>query len=113
MKYLMFFLLLLSPITQASAWKAIEGVYAVTPENYLDPSEGEIKDSHYRLQLKGEAAKELYNAMKAKPTKDECTGGMAKTQGEMRCIFYEQGKSYECNFSINIVEQKIEYGIAC
>ena len=113
MKYRMVFVLFLSPLIQASDWKAIEGVYAVTPENYLDPSGEEINDSHYRFQLKGEAARDLYNAMKAKPAKDECTGGMAKTQGEMRCIFYEQGKSYECNFSINITEQKIEYGIAC
>jgi hypothetical protein len=113
MKYFLGFLLFFSPAIQASDWKAIEGLYAVTPKNYLDPSEGEIKDSHYRFQLKGEAAKDLYNAMKAKPAKDECTGGMAKTQGEMRCTFYEQGKSYDCNFSINIVEQKIEYGVAC
>lgn len=113
MKYCMVWLLLLSPAALAADWKGIEGSYAVTPEHYLDPAEGEIKDSHYRIRLRGEAARDLYNAMKSKPAPDECTGGTAKTQGEMRCIFHAQEKSYECDFSINISEQKIEYGVAC
>jgi hypothetical protein len=113
MKYCVALLLFLSPMIQAAEWKEISGMYAVTPENYLDPSEKEMKDSHYRFRLMGRSAKDLYEAMKIKPAPDECTGGVAKTQGEMRCIFYEKEKLYECNFSINIGEQKIEYGVAC
>ena len=107
-------LLLLASHTVFSAdWKSIDGIYAVTAESYLDPSDDEPKDSHYRFQLKGVAAKELYQAMKVVAVTDECTGGLAKTIGEMQCLFFQSGNTYECHFSINIAKQSIHYGVAC
>lgn len=97
----------------AADWKAIEGTYAVTAENYLDPSEEEAKDSHIRFQLTGDAARDLYLSMKAAEAIDECTGALAKKVGEMQCLLYENEKKYECHFSIDIMRQAIEYGVAC
>ncbi len=114
MKFIIIFLSILLTQTAWSAdWKKIEGIYAVTPKGYLDPAENEQKDSHYRIQLKGLSARDLYTAMKVKPILDDCTGGMAKNINEMQCLFYKDTVTYECHFSINISKQKIEYGVAC
>jgi len=100
-------------IACSADWKEMDGIYAVTSEGYLDPSKDEQKDSHYRIQLKGKSARDLYMAMKARPVKDECTGGLAKNIGDMQCLYFKEDSNYECHFSINIAKQSIEYGVAC
>jgi hypothetical protein len=111
------FILIISLIFSQSVisadWEKIEGIYAVTSKGYLDPADNEQQDSHYRIQLKGKSAKDLYLAMKAKPATDECTGGMAKNINDMQCIYYKGSNTYECHFSIHVATQKIEYGVAC
>jgi hypothetical protein len=94
-------------------WKAIRGTYAMTPKNYLDPPEDEPKDSHLRVRLSGEPARELYSAMKVPEKPDECTGALAKQVGAMQCLFYKGDKRYACHFAIDIMQQKIEHGVAC
>lgn len=97
----------------AADWKEIEGIYAVTAEGYLDPASDEQKDSHYRFQLRGNSAKDMYAAMKVVPVRDECTGALAKNIKEMKCLFYESTPTYECHFSIVLQSQEITYGVAC
>lgn len=110
---LTFVLVIMATGLHAAEWKALTGIYAVTPKNYMDPSESEQKDSHYRIQFKGASAKDLYLAIKVAPVKDECTGALAKNIGEMQCLYFQENARYECHFSINIAKQKIEYGVAC
>ena len=105
--------LLLSQIAICADWKKLDGIYAVTSEGYPDPSENEQKDSHFRFQLKGESAKDLYSSMKVEPVIDECTGEMSKNVNDMQCLYYKATNTYECHFSINVSKQKIEYGVAC
>jgi hypothetical protein len=115
MKLLLFIVLSVSSTSAlwAADWKPVEGIYAVTAQNYLDPSGEEPKDSHVRFQLSGEAARDIYLAMKVPEKLDECTGATAKQIGEMQCLFYKNEKKYICHFSLNVVQQKIEYGVAC
>jgi hypothetical protein len=114
MKILVLTLLLASStFLFASDWKDVTGIYAITPEDYLDPPPTQAPDTHFRLQLTGDSARDLYNAMSVEPIEDECTGGMAKSIQQMKCLYFAGEDSYECHFSINIAEQKIEYGIAC
>src|SRR5690349_15064748 len=104
----------LMPLAAGAAdWKPVKGTYAVTAQNYLDPSEDEPKDSHIRFQLSGETAKDMYLALKVAEKPDECTGATAKQIGEMQCLFYKNEKKYVCHFSLNLAQQKIEYGVAC
>ena len=106
-------LVALASLVQAADWKPIQGTFAITPAAYLDPTDAEHKDSHIRFQLTGRSARDLFAAMRVTPTKDECTGGDAKRIGDMQCVqFKEQGR-YECSFSIDVMKQKIEYGVAC
>ena len=102
----------LSP-SYAADWKPLRGTYAVTAKYYLDPPAGAPRDSHVRFQLGGETAKDLYLAMKVAEKPDECTGATAKRIGEMQCLFYKNEKRYDCHFSLNVPEQRIEYGVAC
>ncbi len=103
----------LSGIAHGSDWKQIEGSYAITAENYLDPASDEPRDSHFRIQLRGRSARELYAAMKTQPVVDECTGALAKNLGEMQCLYFKESSSYECHFSIDLARQSIVYGVAC
>ena len=112
---MLFLTLMVASVPSASAadWQPVKGTYAVTAENYLDPSEEEPKDSHIRFQLSGETARDLYLAMKVAEKPDECTGATAKQIGEMRCLFYNNEEEYACDFSLNVAQQKIEHGVAC
>jgi len=112
MKIIVVILLLSQPVI-ASEWKSISGAYAVTSVSAIDPPDHLPADSHYRFQLTGSSAKDLYIAMKVEPKIDECTGGIAKNIKDMQCIFFKESATYECHFSINISEQEIEYGVPC
>lgn len=103
----------LSGLVNASEWRQLSGIYSISAENYLHPTEEEPSDSHLRLQLTGEVAKDLYIAMKVEPVKDDCTDVQAKNIGNMQCLFYAAEDKYDCHFSINIAEQRIDYGVAC
>lgn len=117
MKFAMLCVLLIvigyAPEPQAADWKPLKGTYAVTGKSVVDPVDGELKDSHFRLQLTGDAARDLFRAMKVPETKDGCTDALQKRVGEMRCVFYKARKAYECDFSIDVMRQKIEYGVSC
>ena len=100
---------ILSIYANSADWKNLEGIYAVTAKNMVSS----VEDSHYKIQLKGQSAKDLYDSIKVLPQKDDCTGALAKNIGEMQCLYYRGNDKYECHFSINIAEQKIEYGVSC
>lgn len=97
----------------AAEWKPLTGTYAITERSLLDPGAEEPRDTHFRLQLRGAAASDLYQAMKTAAIRDECTGASLKRVGDMRCRYYANDKHYECDFSIDIAGQKIDYGVPC
>lgn len=103
----------LSLAAQSADWKEIEGIYAVTTKHYLSDTGTDTTASHYRFQLKGTSAKDLYESMDVESVTDDCTGGLAKNINEMQCLYFKQNDTYECHFSIHIASQKIEYGVAC
>ena len=107
------FLVLFSTTSLSADWRPLDGIYAVTAHGYLDPATDEANDSHYRLQLRGGSAKDLYQAMKVAPMADECTGELTKNIGQMQCLYDKRADSYECHFSIEISTQTIDYGVAC
>ena len=106
-------LVALWPHVRAADWKPLRGTYAVSARSVVDPPVEEPKDSHFRIQLSGDAAKDLYRAMKVAERRDECTGAVAKRVGEMQCLAYQRENRYECHFAIDVMRQKIEHGVAC
>lgn len=106
--------LLCAPLSALAAdWHALSGVYAVTAEHYLDPAPDDPPDSHFRLQLTDAAAKDLYLALPGKPEVDACTGGLAKTVGDLQCVFLPAESRYQCAFSIDLRDGSVSYGVAC
>lgn len=107
------FILMIAPFANATEWKSLRGTFAMTAENYLDPGEKEATDSHLRIQLTGQGAKDLFMSMKVTAKKDACTGAMQRRVGAMECRHYAPSSRYECAFSINVMQQKIESGVSC
>ena len=101
--------LIISTSVTAAEWHKISGTYAITARDMVSS----VEDSHLRIQLKGKSAQDLFNAMKVNEKIDECTGGMSKSVGEMECLYFTDTKKYECHFSVDIMRQKIEYGLSC
>jgi hypothetical protein len=103
----------LATLACAAEWKPLSGTFAITGENYLDPGADEPANSHFRMQLTGDAAKDLYAAIPGASSVDACTGAQSKSAGDVRCLYIEAEDSYEYTFSVNLVERRIEYGVAC
>ncbi len=96
----------------ATESQSLEGSFFVSPEYYIDPSPDE-KDTHYRIVLVGQSAKELYELMNVDVKIDHCTEAKSKTIGKMQCLHFESGRGYTCHFSIDVKNQEIGFGLAC
>jgi len=91
---------------------ALEGTYFVSPQYYIDAIPG-AKNTHYRMVLKGQSAKELYELMETNVRIDPCTQVKSKVIDSMKCLRFENSRGYECSFSIDVKNQKIDFGIVC
>jgi hypothetical protein len=56
--------------------------------------------------LTGKAAKTLYDGMRAKPVREECTGGMEKSdKNGLHCIKSDDG-TYNCDFGYHFAQRR-------
>lgn len=105
------------PLAHAADWRDLEGSYVIAGADYLDPPSDAPKNTHLFVQLHGQAAEDLFNAMQGPAEHDDCTGGMIKVIGQMACQHFkpanEDAKRYECSFSIDLAKQAIAGGVAC
>jgi glycine/D-amino acid oxidase-like deaminating enzyme len=97
----------------AAEWKPLAGTYAVTGASAVDPPPGESQTSHFRVQLTGASARDLFFAIPGSAVTDECTGGQSKSAGQLRCLYFKDGDSYECAFAIDLLDNEIDYGVVC
>lgn len=102
----------IASIAVAAEWRSIEGDYAITEADYPDAPEGQVK-THFRLQLSGSTAKELYDALPAGFEKDLCSGAEMRSSGDLRCYYTADQQRYECDFSINLKTSEVDYGTSC
>jgi hypothetical protein len=105
--------LVLAASASAADWKPLDGTYAITAKDAIDPPAEQAPDSHLRVQLTGTSARELWDAMKVTETEDECTEAMSRSVGSMRCLHFAEDGTYECAFSIDVMAQRIDYGVPC
>ena len=97
----------------AASWRDLDGSYAITAPDMLAPGPDAPPDSHFRLQLRGLTARDLYNAMQVAPVTDECTGGRLKAAEDLRCVFFEDSGRYQCDFSIDLRDGSLDLGLPC
>jgi len=93
----------------------LTGTYAIAGKEAVDPPPDQPKDTHLQLYLSGNAARDLYKAMKVKPVADECIGdgAQSKFEGGIACTMHAGGKQYECSLAIDIKNQKLDPVYAC
>ncbi len=93
----------------------LTGQYEITGKTVLDPPKNEPGDTHFRVYITGKAAMDLYNSMKVEPEEDICLGdgSVSKNIGQMQCTNSILSGEYECRFSIDVANQKIDYGWVC
>lgn len=61
------------------------------------------------VEISGELAKAIYESMRSKAVKDECTGGQLKTdRGALTCYVTPEGK-HECHFGYDFARKKLVY----
>lgn len=108
----------------AGAWLALAtiskraplaGLLEIRGATIVDAPPEEPRDTHAAVVLRGDGARLLYEALKVEPTKDECfsDGSLRKQIGGIKCVRLATDQTYECDFAINLREQKIEVGRVC
>jgi hypothetical protein len=109
-----FFLLAITPLVDAQDYNALSGEYSIAGKTLIDPPDDEAHDSHMRFALTGAAARDLYRAMKVVARADICEPKkLIKVIGGMQCTSAAGGKTFECDFAIDIANQRIEGAVAC
>jgi hypothetical protein len=101
--------------TFAVDYQPLKGTYKVGGATLIDPPESEAQDTHFYLDLEGSAARDLYQAMKAKATDGVCgePGDLTKRQGGVQCTRVKGGKEYHCALGVELGTQKVVPGVVC
>lgn len=105
--------LLIASASPAGDWRPLSGDYAMTGAEPIDPAPDADPRSHLRIHLTGQTARELYQALNAPVQTDPCTDRPARIMGNIRCIEYRRNERYECDFSIDLDNQRLDHGLAC
>jgi hypothetical protein len=99
----------------AADYQPLHGDYKLGGKTLIDPPESEAQDTHFYLDIDGNAARDLYKAMKAKPATGACgePGDLTKRSGGMQCTMEKGGKQYHCAFGVELGTQRIVNGVTC
>ena len=93
----------------------MQGTYKIGGKTLYDAPKSEPQDTHFYLDLEGSAARDLYNALKAKALNGICgaPGDLTKRTGSVQCTMVEGGKEYHCAFGIELQSQRVVDGVVC
>jgi len=99
----------------ASDYKPLQGSYMVGGATLIDPPETEAQDTHFYVDLEGNAARDLYKALKAKAEAGVCgePGDLTKRSGGVQCTMAKGGKEYHCAFGVELKTQHVVSGVVC
>lgn len=98
----------------ATAPKPLTGDYFFAGRTVVDPPEGEARETHLYLTLRGATARDLYARLKAPPRPFPCVeGATAKMVGGTQCWVVGKGGRAECVLGINLQTQRVDAGLPC
>ena len=99
----------------AGDYQPLKGSFKVGGATLIDPPESEPQDTHFYLDLEGNAARELYKALKAKAEAGVCgePGDLTKRSGGVQCTMVKGGKEYHCAFGVELRTQRMVPGVVC
>ena len=99
----------------AADYEPLQGTYKVGGRTLIDPPQSEAQDTHFYVDLEGNAARDLYNALKAKAQDGVCgePGDLTKQAGGVQCTKVKGGKEYHCAFGVELKTQHVVSGVVC
>jgi hypothetical protein len=99
----------------AGDYKPLQGTYTIGGATLIDPAQSEPQDTHFYVDLEGDAARDLYKALKAKAEAGVCgeAGDLTKRSGGVQCTMVKGGKEYHCAFGVELKTQRIVSGVVC
>ena len=69
--------------------------------------------SHYHFRITGEAAKTMFKSIPGKAAVNDCTGFLHKQAENLNCYAKTIEQQFECNFSIDVNNNKLASSSAC
>ncbi|HVO04377.1 MAG TPA: hypothetical protein VMT54_19430 [Candidatus Cybelea sp.] len=107
-----------APAEQAQEKPLTGSFYMAPPMESDDPK---APNDHIFLTITGDAAKSMWDAMKAKVTPDECIGRMSKWVNDLICYgpavagtsLAPTDSPFECYLGINLKTATLEVGQDC
>jgi hypothetical protein len=108
-------LVLCSSSALAADYAPLQGTYKVGGKTLYDSPESEPQDTHFYVDLEGNAARDLYKAMKARAQDGVCgePGDLTKRSGGLQCTMVKGGKEYHCAFGVELQTQHVVRGVVC
>lgn len=99
----------------AADYAPLQGTYKIGGGTLIDPPESEAQDTHFYLDLEGNAAHDLYKALKAKAESGICgePGDLTKRSGGVQCTMVKGGKEYHCAFGLELRTRNVVPGVVC
>lgn len=99
----------------ATDYRPLHGTYRIGGRTLIDPPPSEAQDTHFYVDLEGDTARDLYQALKAKAEDGICgeSGELTKRQGGVQCTRRKGGKEYHCAFGIELKTQRVVAGVVC
>jgi len=100
--------------------KPLTGSYYMAPP--MDTDDPNAPNDHIFITITGDAAKEMWDAMKVDTTPDECVGRMARWVKSLVCYGPSTQASqplgagespYECYLGVNLKTAELEIGQDC
>ena len=92
----------------------LRGEVFIAGKTPIDPPPEEPKNSHAYMTVTGPAALRMYRAMTAKDEANLCeTGKRLKRAGPLSCSLSRDGRSASCDFSVNLLDGKLDDGRPC
>ncbi len=95
--------------------RQLSGTLRIRGSSIVDPPADEAQNTHAAFVLEGAAARALYDALQVAAVADECRGdgSVTKRLGNIACTRGADGATYECDFALDLVHQRITPGQVC
>jgi hypothetical protein len=107
--------LVVAASASAADYQPLKGSYKVGGPTLIDPPASEPQDTHFYLDLEGNAARDLYKALNAKAEPGVCgePGDLTKRSGGVQCTMVKGGREYHCAFGVELRTPHVVSGVVC
>lgn len=111
-------LVLMSPVAIAAGDMdhpdRLRGEMFIAGATLIDPPTEEPRNTHAYLTISGDAARRMFNSLKAPAEADACVPGRRlKRLGHVKCSVGAKAADATCDFSLNLTDGTLASGLVC